>query len=379
MPDVTSATGTVELPYTVADSYGAESTGTIRVRVRPADSNQRPEARNDVGRTSVGHPVIVDVLGNDVDPDGDPLVAQNLQVVDGAATSAQLTPDGRFLFRPEAAGTYRFTYAVSDGPLIDRAQVRIDVDAVEANRPPVAIVDEIALAVGESRLVRVLDNDGDPDGDVVGLVDWLGADGLEISEVPGVGFNVLATPTAAPTTTFRYWISDGVAPPVRGNVIVSALEREPVDYPPIAVNDVVDVRAGQTAELHVLRNDHDPEGRFLTLVGPLPELAEGLVRMSPDRQSILLTTDRDAAFQLPVRVRHRGSRAATGDRRSSTCGSSMPGSPTGRPSPGRTSPAPRPRRPSTSPVLINDFDPDGDPDRRRVDRRAAPQRNRRGR
>ena len=360
VPDVTSATGTAELPYTVADSYGAESTGTIRVRVRPADSNQRPEARNDVGRTSVGHPVIVDVLGNDVDPDGDPLVAQNLQVVDGAGTSAQLTPDGRFLFRPEAAGTYRFTYAVSDGPLIDRAQVRIDVDAVEANRPPVAIVDEIALAVGESRLVRVLDNDGDPDGDVVGLVDWLGADGLEISEVPGVGFNVLATPTAAPTTTFRYWISDGVAPPVRGNVVVSALEREPVDYPPIAVNDVVDVRAGQTAELHVLRNDHDPEGRFLTLVGPLPELAEGLVRMSPDRQSILLTTDATQRFSYQFAYDIED---PAGNRGSATVNVRIvdAGQPNRAPVAGPDVARTAAEAPVDIPVLINDFDPDGDP------------------
>ena len=360
VPDVTSPAGTVELPYMVADAYGAESSGTIRVRVRPADSNQRPEARNDLGRTAVGRPVIIDVLGNDVDPDGDPLIAQNLQSVDGAATTAQLTPDGRFLFRPEAAGTYRFTYAVSDGPLVDQAQVRVDADAPESNRPPVAVVDEIALAVGETRLVRVLDNDGDPDGDVVGIVDWIGADGLEVSEVPGLGFNVAATPNAEPTTTFRYWISDGAAPPVRGSVVVSALDREPVDYPPVAVNDVVDVRAGQTAELHVLRNDHDPEGRFLRLVAPTTQPNEGLVRVSPDRQSILLTTDpaQRFSFQFAYDIEDQGGNRASAVVNVRIVDPGLPNrAPVAGPDVGRTAAGAA----LDILVLINDFDPDGDP------------------
>ncbi|MAT04307.1 MAG: hypothetical protein CL424_04595, partial [Acidimicrobiaceae bacterium] len=359
-PDVTSEAGTIELAYVVADDYGAEATGTVRIRVRSADSNQPPQARNDVGTTSVGRPVIVDVLANDMDPDGDPLSVQSLASLDDAVTSAQLTSDGRFLFRPETAGTFRFVYTVSDGPEIDQAQIRVDVDDVEENRPPITQLDEVALAIGESRLVRVLDNDGDPDGDIVGIVDWIGAPGLEITEVPGVGFNVMATPSADSRTAFRYWISDGRSDAVRGDVIVSALEREPVDYPPIAVADTVDVRAGRTSELRVLRNDHDPEGKFLRLADPLADLPEGLLRMTPDRQHLLLTVDADRrfGFQFTYDIED-----PAGNRSSAVVDVRVvdPNQPNRAPVAGPDVA----RTPSETPIVIdveaNDYDPDGDP------------------
>ena len=81
-PDVTSVEGTVG-DVLVEDDYRAEATGVARIRVRQADSNEKPEARNDVGRTTVGRPVVLNVLDNDVDPDGDPFFAQNLQSIDG--------------------------------------------------------------------------------------------------------------------------------------------------------------------------------------------------------------------------------------------------------------------------------------------------------
>lgn len=359
-PDVTSAEGTIELAYVVADDYAAEANGTIRIRVRRADSNQPPQARNDVGRTSVGRPVIVDVLANDMDPDGDPLSVQNLQSLDSTVTTAQLTPDGRFLFRPEAVGTYRFSYTVSDGPEVDQAQIRIDVDDVADNRPPVAVVDEVALAIGESRLVRVLDNDGDPDGDVVGIVEWVGVPGLEITEVPGIGFNVMATPQAEPRSIFRYFISDGLAPPVRGDVIVSALQREPVDYPPVAVADSVDVRAGQTTELHVLRNDFDPEGKVLRIAEPLVQPSEGLLRMSPDRQTLLLTANADQQFSFDFTYDIEdpaGNRSSTVVSVRIVPANQPNRAPIAGPDVARTPAA----TPVVIPVLSNDFDPDGDP------------------
>lgn len=359
-PDLASPDGTIDIGYRVSDDFGAEATGTARIRVRNADSNQRPEARNDIGHTSVGKSVVLDVLANDADPDGDPIVAQNLQSTDGAPTEAQLAPDGQFLFRPETPGTFRFTYAVSDGPTVDQAQIRITVDPPAENRPPIAVLDEVALAIGESRLVRVLDNDGDPDGDIVGLVDWVGADGLEITEVPGVGFNVLATVTASPRTEFRYWISDGLAEPVRGSVIVSALQRDAVDYPPVAVVDTVDVRAGTTNEVQVLRNDYDPEGRFLQIVAPVTQPPEARVRVSPTAQSLLLTVDADQrfGFQFSYDVADPAGNRASAIVQVRVVPPTQPNrAPVASPDIATTLEA----VPVAIAVRSNDFDPDGDP------------------
>lgn len=360
IPDVTSPDGTVEIAYTVMDDYGAEATGTARIRVRRADSNQAPQARNDIGHTSVGHSVLLNVLSNDMDPDGDPLIAQNLQTVDGAVTSAQLSNDGQFMFKPEGAGTYRFTYTVSDGPTVDTAQVRISVDPPADNRPPIAVVDHIALAVGESRLVRVLDNDGDPDGDVVGVVDWVGAEGLEITEVPGVGFNVIATPTAGARIEFRYFISDGIAPPVSGTVVVSALQRDAVDYPPVAVVDTVDVRAGNTTDVYVLRNDYDPEGKVLRLVAPIAQPTEAVVRVAPDQQSLLLTVaaDQQFSFQFSYDVEDPAGNRGSAVVFVRVVPPSQPNrSPVASPDVATTVAS----TPVIIPVRLNDSDPDGDP------------------
>jgi hypothetical protein len=359
-PDVASADGTVDIGYRVADDFGAEASGTARVRVRSADSNQEPEARSDVGHTSVGRSVVLNVLDNDVDPDGDPLIAQNLQSETGVITGAQLSPDGYFLLRPETAGTFRYTYAVSDGPTVGEAQIRITVDPEVENRPPVAVVDTVALAVGESRLVRVLDNDGDPDGDVVGIVDWVGTDGLEITEVPGVGFNVLPTTSALPRSEFRYWISDGRAEPVQGSVIVSALVRDPVDYPPVATVDIVDVRAGSTTELFVLRNDYDPEGRYLQIVSPIGQPPEALVRVSPAGQSLLLTVDagQQFSFQFSYDVTD-----PAGNRSSAIVQVRVvpPTQPNRPPVAGPDVATTIEGTPTIIAVRVNDFDPDGDP------------------
>lgn len=296
-PDATSTDGTVDLGYTIEDDFSLAADGVIRIRVRGADSNQAPQGRNDVGRTSVGRSVLIRVLDNDLDPDGDPLVAQNLQTQNGSQTTARLTPDGNFIYLPETAGTHLFSYVVSDGPQVDTAQIRVDVDPQQDNRPPVAVVDELAVAIGERRLVRVLDNDGDPDGDVVGIVDMEGADGLEIDQVEGIGFFVRALPSAGPRTAFRYWISDGLADPVMGMVIVSAVDREPVDYPPIARGDVVELRQAQTSQVRVLNNDYDPEVGVLRIVqvGP-PDEDEATVQISADQQVLLVRVDERQEF-----------------------------------------------------------------------------------
>ena len=59
------------------------------------------------------------------------------------------------------------------------------------------------IPAGGSRLVYVLENDGDPDGDIVGLVGHTEADGLTVQEVEGVGFLVSVAAGAPARPTFR--------------------------------------------------------------------------------------------------------------------------------------------------------------------------------
>ncbi len=258
-----------ELTYVVADDYGATAEGRVRVSVRLAEANGAPDARNDAGVTSAGRPVQLRVLANDTDPDNDALIVARQPVLvssdagpgAGAVLDLQVTADGDLTFVPDAAGVYVFEYVISDGQAVDVAQIRIDVSDAGTNLPPTPARDDITIPRGQTRLVRVLDNDGDPNGDVVGIVDWSTADGLSVEEVPGVGFRVTVLADAPDRVSFRYAISDGIGEPVGSVVVVSAVEVQTVNQPPIVRSDTIDVRPGRTTTVPVLSERLRPRRR----------------------------------------------------------------------------------------------------------------------
>ena len=270
-PDPNTTSERIELTYTVSDDFGATDEGTVIVSVRLEDANNEPDARNDAGVTVVGKPIRLDVLENDTDPDNDPLfVAQQPTLVRPSDRTADaldlsLTPDGELFFNPDAAGTFVFNYSATDGEETDVAQIRIEVGEAAENRPPTAIRDDVVIPAGGSRLVYVMNNDGDPDGDVIGLAGYDVDDGsgLTVKEVEGVGYLVTVAPGAAARPTFRYRISDGRSDPVSAVVVVAVTDDLAVDQPPVARADVTEVRAGGKVSVPVLENDYDPEGGAL--------------------------------------------------------------------------------------------------------------------
>jgi hypothetical protein len=268
-PDAAGTAEQIELTYTVSDDFGETAKGRVIVKVRLDDSNSEPDARNDAAVAVVGKPVTLNLLDNDTDPDDDPLfIAQRpnlVQPADRTIADLEITasPDGELFFLPDAEGTYLFTYGVTDGQETDVAQVRVDVTKPDENRPPVAVRDDVVIPAGGSRMVYVLENDGDPDGDVVGLVDHSGADTLEIEEIDGLGYRVTVAPDAPTRVSFRYQISDGRSDPVTTDVVVSVIDTTVIDQPPVAGADVIEVRPGGSVTVPVLANDYDPEGSAL--------------------------------------------------------------------------------------------------------------------
>lgn len=365
-PDPNTTSERIDLTYTVSDDFGATDEGTVVVAVRLEDANNEPDARNDAGVTVVGKPVRLDVLANDTDPDNDPLFVAQLptlvrptdRTVDSLDLS--LTPDGELFFNPDTPGTYVFNYSATDGEETDVAQIRIEVGTPTENRPPVAVRDDVVIAAGGSRLVYVMGNDGDADGDIIGLVGHtVDADsGLTVKEVAGVGYLVTVAAGAPARPTFRYQISDGRSDPVSAVVVVAVTDGAAVDQVPVARADVTEVRAGGKVNVPILDNDYDPEGGALKVVAVTPvdgvDVAPGLngqtvdIRVGPNVLSsfTLSYTVADAAGNqsstfLDVRI--------------------VPPNEVNRPPIARTDTA---RTRSGVPVTIlavaNDSDPDGD-------------------
>ena len=363
-PDPSSVAGSADAKYVVADTFGATANGTVRIEIRLDGSNNEPDARNDSAVTVVGKPVTLNVLTNDTDPDNDPLTVTGAPAViipegtDVTTLDVTLSPDGEFFFAPSAAGSYVFRYSVIDGTESDSAIIRVDVDPVTDNRQPIAVRDDATISRGGTKTVYVLQNDADPDGDVIALTGWTGAPGLEIEEVQGVGFRVTAAADAASQLLFHYSISDGRSDPVTGTVVVSVSSLASVDQAPVARPDVVEVRAGQTTAVQVLVNDYDPEGTPIR-VASVASAPSATLRIGPGAQEIYVGVDAAAVtgFSFGYDVIDAGGNRSASFVQVQIVPDGQPNRPPiARPDVART----RSGAAVTIAVLTNDSDPDGD-------------------
>lgn len=119
----------------------------------------------DVLQHEVNEQVIIPVLENDVDADGDILSIESVSQPSNGV--AGIRPDGDVIYKPNQnfAGQDEFTYRVCDpSGDCDEATVSVQVLA-PPNEPPVAEPDFVTLSEGlnEYPFIPVLANDRDPE------------------------------------------------------------------------------------------------------------------------------------------------------------------------------------------------------------------------
>ena len=134
-----------------------QATVIITVAEPPPPPNQAPVAKDDSVKTQAGSAVSGNVLTNDSDPDGDPLVVTTAPLVPPAHGVLILNPDGSFTYTPNPgwAGVDSFVYQVCDTdvtPLCDQATVIITVAAPPA---PVPYIDAAPTLVTVGNPIRV--------------------------------------------------------------------------------------------------------------------------------------------------------------------------------------------------------------------------------
>ncbi len=170
--------------------------------------NNPPSAANDGATTNEDVAVIVAVLANDSDPDGDPLSVTG--ATNGAHGTVVVNPNGTVTYTPAANynGSDSFTYTISDGHG-GGATGTVNVTINPVNDPPVAVNDGATTGQNTPVTISVLANDSDVDGNA-----------LTVQSVtnPGHGIAVVnpnGTITYTPTANyngadgFNYTISDG--------------------------------------------------------------------------------------------------------------------------------------------------------------------------
>ncbi len=111
-----TATGTVSFGYTISDGRGGSASATLVVSVRTESENSPPQqVRTSKTNVASGGQVSLDVLGDWIDPDGDPFYLSSASVPPPDTVSHK--PDGQVVYSDKGAGgtTKNVTLVVSDG------------------------------------------------------------------------------------------------------------------------------------------------------------------------------------------------------------------------------------------------------------------------
>ncbi|MFS0866965.1 Ig-like domain-containing protein [Microbacterium sp. 179-B 1A2 NHS] len=268
-PNATEATS-VTVGVVVSDAAGATTTQPLTIEVTPA-----PElaAESFAVTGVVGEPLDVSVAPYVTGASGT-VSLSSLVTLDTARSTATPNPSALSMkFEATEPGSYVVQYGVRDDVGEVTATVRVTMRAADESvisTPPLtafvrpnedATIDVAAAAANPAGLVLLLDDirpEGDPRAAL--SVDLVGQSLLRVSGSTDDG-------KPGRLGVVRYRLSDGSGAggsAAEGEVTVILLPAGSAE-PPIAVDDLVTVRAGAQIDIPVLDNDHAPAGALITI------------------------------------------------------------------------------------------------------------------
>ncbi|MFH4412542.1 tandem-95 repeat protein [Vibrio diabolicus] len=155
----------VSFSYDIIDDDGGVINGNANLDIKPV--NDAPIATNDAIQTDEDSQVVIDVLANDSDIEGDDLSITSASVSEKQGIVEIV--DGKLVFTPAENfnGNATISYTISDGELEDEAQVSVTVNSV--NDAPIALNDATITEEDTSVTIDVLPNDTDIDGDTLSI------------------------------------------------------------------------------------------------------------------------------------------------------------------------------------------------------------------
>ncbi|MGD8785827.1 MAG: Ig-like domain-containing protein, partial [Phycisphaerales bacterium] len=228
VPDI-NFNGSDSFTFKVSYEDVVSNIATVSILVTP--DNDPPIAKDDSATTKEDTPVVIDVLTNDTDIDGDQLgkVTIQTQSKNGSVT---IEADNKLSYTPKANffGIDSFTYRVfDDGGKSDTARVNIKVEMVED--PPVA--SDVSVTTQEDKSVFIMLKGNDPDGDKLSF---------DVTEEPSHGKlsgtkpHLRYTPKANfnGSDSFTFKVNDGKATSEKATVSIKVI----AENDPPTVSDV---------------------------------------------------------------------------------------------------------------------------------------------
>ncbi|MER2491972.1 Ig-like domain-containing protein [Catenovulum sediminis] len=247
--------GSITINYTIDDGNSGTDSATVNLTVNAV--NDLPIATSDNVTTAEDTQIIIDVLANDSDVDGDSL---SIASVDASLGTANIV-NNKIEYTPalNATGLVTLNYSISDGNG-GSANSTVDIDVGGVNDNPVANDDNLALNEDTVTLIDVLANDTDADGNSLVIVSASASTGTATIAANKISYTPVANSNGS--ATINYTISDGSGGTDTATVNLTI---NPVNDHPVAVLDTVSVDEDTQITIDVLANDTDVENDALTI------------------------------------------------------------------------------------------------------------------
>jgi hypothetical protein len=276
-------------PKETSDDADKDSADEVQQTVLPdrTKPNSAPVAKPDTFGVRAGRTVILPVLDNDSDPDGDILTVRAPDPIRSGLLAPIYGSTGFQVSVPaDKTGSETFKYAVDDGRgLSASSDVTLNiVPSGENSAPRQKPNRDTTLVVQAGKIVsqNILTDWMDPDGDDLYVVSAVGSDPRDQVKVRPDGlltFQDAGTEPGRKAVTLT--VSDGQST-AEGRVTVDV--RAPGALPPIANADHVVAVAGVDTVIAPLKNDSDPQGGALRLAQVTPD-GNATATMGADQQT----------------------------------------------------------------------------------------------
>ncbi|MEO6570704.1 MAG: Ig-like domain-containing protein, partial [Ilumatobacteraceae bacterium] len=235
------------------------------------EPNRKPIANADTASAVVGTSQLIDVLANDRDPDGDPLILLTVERdLDDANSSGIRVQGNQVLYSAslatddDEATLDRFRYTITDGngnEAMGEVSVRVLPEPIAA--PPFAQDDAATTVVDVPVTLDVLRNDGDPSGERPTLLGVPGCPGGGTATVTADGRVTYRPPRGASGVfSCRYQVTNSQGLLASASIVVSVLEPSVTNVAPVVTNEEERVLIGSTTLIDLLANDVDTDGPF---------------------------------------------------------------------------------------------------------------------